>query len=58
MTPEELTEILRREPAPLIPNAETIAALEAAERGEMKTFATIEALFADLNSDDAVLACD
>jgi DNA-damage-inducible protein J len=40
-------------PPPIIPNAETIAALEAAERGEMKTFATIEELFADLNSDDA-----
>ena len=35
---------------PLVPNAETIKALKAAERGELKTFATIDELFADLNS--------
>jgi DNA-damage-inducible protein J len=38
--------------APLVPNAETIAAIEAARRGEGKSFATLEELFADLNSDE------
>jgi DNA-damage-inducible protein J len=38
-------------PPPIIPNAETVEAMEAARRGEMKTFATIEALFADLHFD-------
>jgi DNA-damage-inducible protein J len=38
-------------PQPIIPNAETVEAMEAARRGEMKEFATIEELFADLNSD-------
>jgi len=36
---------------PLVPNNETIAAIEAAERGEVKTFETIEEFFADLHSD-------
>jgi antitoxin component of RelBE/YafQ-DinJ toxin-antitoxin module len=36
---------------PLVPSAETIAAMEAVDRGEVKTFATIEELFADLHSD-------
>ena len=36
--------------SPLVPNAETIKALKEAERGELKTFATIAELFADLNS--------
>jgi DNA-damage-inducible protein J len=40
-----------RAPPPIIPNAETVEAIEAAQRGEMKTFATLEELFADLNSD-------
>jgi DNA-damage-inducible protein J len=38
-------------PPPIIPNEETVAALEAARRGELKSFATIEELLADLNSD-------
>jgi antitoxin component of RelBE/YafQ-DinJ toxin-antitoxin module len=43
---ESLTEGLH------IPNAETRAAIEEARRGEnMKTFATVEELFADLHSD-------
>jgi len=37
---------------PLIPNAETIEAMEAARRGEMTHFQTVEALMADLNADD------
>ena len=36
---------------PFVPNAETIAAMEAVERGEVESFATIEELFADLRSD-------
>jgi DNA-damage-inducible protein J len=36
---------------PLVPNDETIAAIEAVERGEVKTFETIEEFFADLHSD-------
>ena len=36
---------------PLIPNAETIAALEAVRRDEVKSFATIKDLFVDLHSD-------
>ena len=38
--------------ADIIPNAETIAAMEAAERGEGKAFTSIEALMADLHADD------
>jgi DNA-damage-inducible protein J len=37
---------------PLIPNAETIEAMEALERGEGVTVGSIDALFADLNADD------
>lgn len=37
---------------PLVPNAETIAAMEAARRGELKSFNSIEELMADLNADD------
>jgi len=35
-----------------VPNAETIAAMEAAERGEVTSFATIEDLMAHLHADD------
>lgn len=38
--------------SPLVPNAETIAAMEEAERGEGRSFATIEELMADLHADD------
>jgi DNA-damage-inducible protein J len=37
---------------PLIPNAETIEAMEAARRGELVTVGSIDALFADLHADD------
>jgi DNA-damage-inducible protein J len=38
---------------PLIPNAETIEAMEAARRGEfVGEFKTVDALFAGLNADD------
>jgi DNA-damage-inducible protein J len=38
---------------PLIPNAETIEAMEAARRGEfVGEFKTVHELFADLNADD------
>jgi DNA-damage-inducible protein J len=37
---------------PLIPNEETIAAMEAAQRGELITVGSIEELFAELNADD------
>jgi DNA-damage-inducible protein J len=36
----------------LVPNAETVEALEAARRGEGKSFNTVEEMFADLNADD------
>jgi DNA-damage-inducible protein J len=36
---------------PLIPNAETIAAMEAARRGELETV-TLDQLQAELNADD------
>ena len=36
----------------LRPNAETIAAMEEVRRGGLKSFATVEALMADLGSDD------
>jgi glycogen debranching enzyme len=35
----------------LVPNEETIAAIKAVERGEVKTFNTIDELFEDLHSD-------
>ena len=37
---------------PLIPNAETIAAMKEARRGKGKKFATVEELMADLNAED------
>ena len=37
---------------PLIPNAETIKAMQAARRGELVTVGSIDALFADLHADD------
>ena len=36
----------------LRPNAETIAAMEEARSGKLKSFATVEALMADLDADD------
>jgi DNA-damage-inducible protein J len=36
----------------LVPNAETIEAIEAGRRGEVKTCNTVEELFAELNADD------
>jgi antitoxin component of RelBE/YafQ-DinJ toxin-antitoxin module len=35
----------------LVPNEETIAAIKAVERGEVKTFNTLDELFEDLHSD-------
>jgi hypothetical protein len=35
---------------PHTPNAETVAAMESAQRGEGKSFATVEELMADLNA--------
>jgi DNA-damage-inducible protein J len=37
---------------PLIPNAETVQAIEAARRGELVAAGTIEDLFKNLNADD------
>ena len=37
---------------PLVPNAETIAAMEAARRGEMVTVGDVDGLMADLNAED------
>lgn len=37
---------------PLIPNEETIEAMKAARRGELKTFNSIEELRAELHPDD------
>ena len=37
---------------PLIPNAETIAAMEDARAGRMKSFSSVEELMADLNAED------
>ena len=37
---------------PLVPNAETISAMEAARRGETVKVGGIDSLIADLNSDD------
>jgi DNA-damage-inducible protein J len=37
---------------PLVPNAETIAAMEAARRGEVVRVGGIDNLLADLNADD------
>ena len=37
---------------PLVPNAETVAAMKAARAGDLVTVGTIENLAADLNEDD------
>ena len=37
---------------PLIPNAETVEAMKAARRGELKTAASLDALFDELDADD------
>ena len=37
---------------PLIPNAETIEAMEAARRGDLVAVGTVEDLMADLNAED------
>jgi len=37
---------------PLVPNAETIAAMREARQGGLPRFKTVEALFTDLNADD------
>ena len=37
---------------PLIPNAQTIAAMREARVGGLASFATVEELMADLNADD------
>ena len=37
---------------PLIPNEETIAAMRAAERGELVDVGTVDRLMADLNDDE------
>ena len=37
---------------PLVPNAETVAAMVEARRGNLKSFSSVEALMADLNADD------
>lgn len=37
---------------PLAPNAETVAAMKAARRGELVTVGTVDRLLASLNADD------
>ena len=37
---------------PLVPNAETIAAMEAARRGELVTVGDVDGLMADLHAED------
>lgn len=37
---------------PLVPNAETIAAMHEARRGKLPSFATVDELMADLNAPD------
>lgn len=37
---------------PFVPNAETIAAIKEARAGKLKRFESVEALMADLNSED------
>jgi len=37
---------------PLVPNAETIAAMKAARRGELETVGGIDKLLADMRADD------
>ena len=50
-----LLRTVRENSAPLdlfTPNAETVAAMEAARRGEFTTVASVEELFAHLHADD------
>lgn len=42
----------KRLPFNLVPNAETVAAMEELDRGEGVRFGSIEDLIADLNADD------
>ncbi|MDB5555198.1 MAG: damage inducible-like protein [Rhizobium sp.] len=37
---------------PLVPNAETVAAMREARAGNLKSFESVDALMADLNADD------
>ncbi len=37
---------------PLVPNAETVAAMEATRRGDLVTVGNVNDLMADLNADD------
>jgi DNA-damage-inducible protein J len=37
---------------PLAPNAETVEAINAARKGDLKTASSLDALMADLNADD------
>lgn len=37
---------------PLIPNAETVEAMQEARQGKLASFDSVEALMADLNADD------
>jgi DNA-damage-inducible protein J len=37
---------------PLVPNAETIAAMKEARRGRLKSFDSVDALLKDLNEED------
>ena len=37
---------------PLVPNATTIAAMNEARKGGLKSFSTVQDLMADLNADD------
>jgi DNA-damage-inducible protein J len=37
---------------PLVPNAETVAAMKEARRGKLATLKSIDALMADLHADD------
>jgi DNA-damage-inducible protein J len=50
-----LTRVVREQALPFdrfIPNAETIAAMKEAREGKAKRFDSVEALMADLNSED------
>jgi len=49
-----LTRVAREKALPfeLVPNAETIAAMQEAREGKGKSFATVEELMAELNEDD------
>lgn len=37
---------------PLVPNAETVAAMKEARRGKLASFKSVDALMADLHADD------